>query len=691
MRYAFRNAGRPDAKYNGDRSTSLRVFGPFRLDAVSQRLWRGDQLVPLTRTEFDLLAYLVQNAGRAFKNRELKEAVWGETVHLEEGAVRRHIFALRHKLGDQKEIIHNRRGIGYSLAAEVKEHSALLSSPPNAQVLVKHLIQYRASIWKEREAGGHAESPASEALRDPDKVWFKQTCTDVNGKRCDEFLTDRVQKGIERGQNQLVLSDFGTGKSYLTLHLFSRQAQRFTASPETERFPIYLPLWRLTSEQRIPDQILSAARDTFGKTGDSVPDRTIFDTMLRDGRFLFLLDGLDEMKLVFYDNPLATIQKFIVPHLKQCQWLISSRTGLFASLLGDQSRTALGDDYFVTRILEWEPSQWDSYVDKAVELGVFTPDPARDGTATQSTLSQSFLDVTNQPLTRQLTTKPLFAWMLVEIWPRLIKTRGDLTMPDLYKEFSDYVIGGRNVGLPRDIRWRRSCLEAMALYLGDTPGPCPSSELVRVAANYMPDAGVSLTREIVATLQTYSLLNCTADGSLSFCHKSFHEYFLALALAGRVLKHGWEGVEYLRNHRLSRDAALFLAFNMGTNERDELSAILRQRSPDRVSLIRRNAVEVACVANISLKGAWLAGLNLSGLNFSGCDLSGANLTGVQAFNASFRNTLLPQSHFTNSTLTNCDFSGSDLSGSYFIDATVTKCDFAYSKLEGIDWKGSDRD
>src|SRR5438477_647790 len=38
-------------------------FGPFRLDAAKRRLWRDDDLVPLTPKAFDTLAALIERAG----------------------------------------------------------------------------------------------------------------------------------------------------------------------------------------------------------------------------------------------------------------------------------------------------------------------------------------------------------------------------------------------------------------------------------------------------------------------------------------------------------------------------------------------------------------------------------------------------------------------------------------------------
>ena len=52
------------------------VFAPFRLDPVSQQLWRGEELVPLRPKLFAVLRRLLEHAGRLVTREELRAAVW---------------------------------------------------------------------------------------------------------------------------------------------------------------------------------------------------------------------------------------------------------------------------------------------------------------------------------------------------------------------------------------------------------------------------------------------------------------------------------------------------------------------------------------------------------------------------------------------------------------------------------------
>lgn len=78
-------------------------FGEFRIDLKKRRLWRGEELIPLTPKEFELLLTLVENAGRILDKDDLLEKVWAGTF-VGEGTLTRNISWLRKKLGDEKMI-----------------------------------------------------------------------------------------------------------------------------------------------------------------------------------------------------------------------------------------------------------------------------------------------------------------------------------------------------------------------------------------------------------------------------------------------------------------------------------------------------------------------------------------------------------------------------------------------------------
>ena len=71
----------------------------------------------LTAKEFDLLAYLVNNAGRVISRYEILEAVWGAQRSTDSNVIEVFVCHLRNKIGDsENRIIQTIRGVGYFFA-----------------------------------------------------------------------------------------------------------------------------------------------------------------------------------------------------------------------------------------------------------------------------------------------------------------------------------------------------------------------------------------------------------------------------------------------------------------------------------------------------------------------------------------------------------------------------------------------
>ena len=75
-------------------------MGDVTLDIDTQRTWKGDQELHLTKREFDVLLYLVQRSGKIVRNTELLDAIWGTDQVIGDDALRTVIKRIRKKLGE---------------------------------------------------------------------------------------------------------------------------------------------------------------------------------------------------------------------------------------------------------------------------------------------------------------------------------------------------------------------------------------------------------------------------------------------------------------------------------------------------------------------------------------------------------------------------------------------------------------
>lgn len=97
------------------RSSVLRN-GDVELDLARRRAFVGGKAVKLTSTEFRLLSYLVQNAGRTLPSEEIVREVWGEDYEPHGGHLKVYICYLRRKLADDPQsprYVYTIRGVGY--------------------------------------------------------------------------------------------------------------------------------------------------------------------------------------------------------------------------------------------------------------------------------------------------------------------------------------------------------------------------------------------------------------------------------------------------------------------------------------------------------------------------------------------------------------------------------------------------
>lgn len=86
------------------------------LDDDAHRVWRSDEEVHLSATEYRLLHCLMANAGRAVTREQILDHVWQYDFDGESSIIESFMSNLRKKVdnGDPK-LIHTVRGVGYSI------------------------------------------------------------------------------------------------------------------------------------------------------------------------------------------------------------------------------------------------------------------------------------------------------------------------------------------------------------------------------------------------------------------------------------------------------------------------------------------------------------------------------------------------------------------------------------------------
>ncbi len=85
------------------------------LDAAARTVTRGGRAIALTKTEFDLLELLVENAGIVLTREQIYDRIWGFDFGTTSNSLDVYVGYLRRKTeaGGEPRLIHTVRGVGF--------------------------------------------------------------------------------------------------------------------------------------------------------------------------------------------------------------------------------------------------------------------------------------------------------------------------------------------------------------------------------------------------------------------------------------------------------------------------------------------------------------------------------------------------------------------------------------------------
>lgn len=95
------------------------VIGELKVDLDRRQAKLGENVLQLSRLEFDMLAFLARNAGRVVSRRELLTEVWQQPYGGDQ-TIDVHLSWLRRKMGERSaapRYLHTVRGVGVMLTA----------------------------------------------------------------------------------------------------------------------------------------------------------------------------------------------------------------------------------------------------------------------------------------------------------------------------------------------------------------------------------------------------------------------------------------------------------------------------------------------------------------------------------------------------------------------------------------------
>ena len=95
------------------------TFRELRLDRNTKTCSVGNEVLPLSRTEFDLLLFFMTHRNRIFSRQEIIGHVWDPSVVITDRTVDTNLTRLRKKMGDYGKHIETRVGFGYGFNEKI--------------------------------------------------------------------------------------------------------------------------------------------------------------------------------------------------------------------------------------------------------------------------------------------------------------------------------------------------------------------------------------------------------------------------------------------------------------------------------------------------------------------------------------------------------------------------------------------
>lgn len=93
----------------------------FVLNISNSTIMKNDKVIELTKNEYRILKYLLENRGKIISREEIMDCLWESESFIDDNTLSVNITRLRNKLEELglKDIIETRRGQGYMLKGEL--------------------------------------------------------------------------------------------------------------------------------------------------------------------------------------------------------------------------------------------------------------------------------------------------------------------------------------------------------------------------------------------------------------------------------------------------------------------------------------------------------------------------------------------------------------------------------------------
>jgi len=620
--------------------------------------------------------------------------------------------------------------------SEIRVNTELLEEAElsqSQQVSLENITTYLKKVIWQYEHWQEVKDKGEEFLIDVMEranlyEYYVQTyCIDKNGRTkllddiLEEFLADNTRNFLT------LLGDFGTGKSSFSLHYFIQLAKRYLQNGEG-RIPIFISLRNYPGKINIEDFIV---REFYEKFNIEL-SFNIFQELALQGKFIFFVDGFDEMASVsdreLTEENLKELTKlsfenifFMMNSCKKTQKankvFLTCRTHYFFTEVQEKkilksSHTVLYRDYATKTNYEITRIKLKEFNDKQIEEYVFKS--TKDKETTRNILG-IIKDTYNL---QELSTRPLLLEMIVKTLPSL-ENKKEVNASNLYKAYTEMWINRDDWRSHMKPEGKRTFMWELALKMFNKSGDFslhysalgkPNEEFLK--QDFQCEERYDDYYKYETTTCTF--LNRDQEGNYRFIHKSFMEYFVAEYLFSSFITFSSKKQAYKRyesyydlKEALNQEMLFFLSqfiltYGKPLEKLDLSYLILSNFDLHNINLPKAN-LSYADLQGANLQGANLQGANLQEANLQGANLQGANLREVNIEKAdlqwadlqeadlqeaNLKDAFIEGGYLKRANLEGCDLENVNLGDAYLIETNLEGANLKNAILEGANLSNS---
>lgn len=366
----------------------------------------------------------------------------------------------------------------------------------------------------------------------------------------NEKLENFVDKFIRNNNNTAIaiLGEYGTGKSTFSRYYSYKCAKRHMQKNKTTeyfRIPIVFNLSDFNKEINIESLIVNHL-DRVCQVNN--PKYSIFEKMNKEGLFLLIFDGFDEMAVkTSYDvllKNISQIQKLSIP--SKSKLILTSRPEYFKNIeeeekILESNNIKLINYKTLTSIRNSKFAKINLSLFNENQISAFIKKRLESLDIKSSELKQYVEIIDNIYDLKSLSKRPVLLDMIIQTLPILVKTnlQYSISINLLYKTFLNNEIERQIVDKNRDMLIESSdrfaIMESLSLEIFSIDRQEFSGEDIALTGNkYFDNINKKEIEYFIRDFLNCSFLTRTGD-LFKYSHKSIYEYLVAKSLSIKIL------------------------------------------------------------------------------------------------------------------------------------------------------------